>query len=144
MTETSTMHGFAEQQKTAAGLMGAMLDAGADPMLKAQADVLDSVGTAMTDWLKRRQEAVVEAQQLIAQLQEVSGPAELLKAQQEWMAGAFRRMNADAIAYQASAMQLVEKSRNWVGQNAGMPGAPQPVSSRTPGPKSVPVAAKAQ
>jgi len=144
MNELSPMPGFAEQQDTATPLIGTMVNSGADAMRKAQADLLDSVGTAMTDWLQRRQEAVVDAQRLIAQLQAVSGPAEMLKAQQEWMAGAFRRMNADAIAYQASAMQLVEKSRNWVGQNAGMPGAPQPVSSRTPGPKSVPVAAKAQ
>ena len=116
MTESSAIPGFAEQRNAATAFLGTVLNSGADPMLKAQADLLDSVGTAMTNWLQRRQEAVVDAQRLIAQLQAVSSPAEMLKAQQEWMAAAFQRMNADAIAYQTSATQLVEKSRHWVGR----------------------------
>jgi hypothetical protein len=100
----------------------------------------------MNDWLQRRQEAIVEAQRLIAQLQAVSSPAEMLKAQQEWMGGAFQRMNADAIAYQASAMQLIEKSRHWVGRTVETTNGTSPphVNARAAGPKPVPVAPKAQ
>jgi hypothetical protein len=68
----------------------------------------------------------------------------MLKAQQEWMAAAFQRMNADAIAYQASATQLVEKSRHWVGRTVQtMDGAPEPHANAR-APKPVPVAPKAQ
>jgi hypothetical protein len=145
MTESSAIPGFVEQQNAAAAFIGTMLNSGADPMLKAHADVLESVGTAMTDWLQRRHEAVVDAQRLIAQLQAMTGPAEMLKAQQEWMGGAFQRMNADAIAYQASAMQLAEKSRHWVGQSVETTnGTVQPHGNIRPGgPKPVPMA-KAQ
>jgi hypothetical protein len=146
MTESSAIPGFGEQQNAATAFIGTVLNSGADPMLKAQADLLDSVGTAMTDWLQRRQEAVVDAQRLIAQLQAVSSPAEMLKAQQEWMAGAFQRMNADAIAYQASAAQLVEKSRHWVGRTVETTnGTSQPnANARAASPKPVAVAPKAQ
>jgi hypothetical protein len=140
MTLSSAIPGFAEQQNAAAALIGTMLNSGTDPMLKAHADVLECAGTALTDWLQRRQAAVVEAQRLIAQLQAVSGPAEMLKAQQEWMGAAFQRMNADAIAYQASAMQLIEKSRLWVGQtiDATTRASQPPSNAPTPGPKAVP------
>jgi hypothetical protein len=71
----------------------------------------------------------------------------MLKVQQEWMGGAFQRMNADAIAYQASAMHLAEKSRRWVGQSVETTnGISQPHGTIRPGPgglKPVPVA-KAQ
>jgi hypothetical protein len=146
MTVQSAIPGFAEQQNAATAFIGTMLNSGADPMLKAHADLLETVGMAMTDWLQRRQEAVAEAQQLIAQLQAVSGPAEMLKAQQAWMGGAFQRMNADAIAYQASAMQLVEKSRHWVGQDLGTTNdaSPPPVNAPAAGQKPGPVAPKAQ
>jgi hypothetical protein len=113
MTDTSAL-GFARQ---ASASLESRQQSGADPVLKAQADLLETVASAMTDWMQRRQEAVVEAQRLIARLQTVASPAEMLKTQQEWMAGALQRMNADAIAYQASAMQLLEKSRHWVGHN---------------------------
>jgi hypothetical protein len=95
MTEQSPIPGFAGQQNAATAFIGTMLNSGA----------------------QRRQEAVVDAQRLVAQLQAVSSAAEMLKVQQEWMGGAFQRMNADAIAYQAPAMQLIEKSRHWVGQS---------------------------
>jgi hypothetical protein len=148
MTEISAVPGFAEQEKTAAAFIGTILNSGADPMLmlKAQTDLLDGVGTAMTDWLQRQHEAVVDAQRLIAQVQAVSNPAEMLKAQQEWVVGVFQRMNADANAYQASAMQLVEKWTHWVGRSVEMTnGTPQlPVNSRAAGPKPVSVAPKAR
>jgi hypothetical protein len=138
MTEASAL-GFAGQQKAATAFLGTVLESGADPLLKAQADLLESVALAMTDWMQRRQEAVVEAQRLIARLQTVASPAEMLKTQQEWMAGAFQRMNADAIAYQASATQLLEKSRHWVGRSvetAADASAPQ-ANARPAGSKPV-------
>jgi hypothetical protein len=118
MTETSAFPGFVEQQKAGTEFIGTVLNSGLDPklMLKAQTDLLDSVGTTTTEWLQRRQEAVVDAHRVIAQLQAITSPAEMLKAQQEWVAGVFQRMNADAIAFQASAMQLIEKSMHCFGR----------------------------
>jgi hypothetical protein len=71
----------------------------------------------MTSWLQHRQEDVADAQRLVAQLQADASPAEMLKVQQDWVAGVFQRMNAEAIAFQASAMQMVEKSMHCHGGN---------------------------
>ena len=145
MNESTPMPGVAEQRNSAKAFIGTMVNSGADAVRTAQADLLESVATSMADWLQRRQEAVVDAQRLISQLQSVSGPAEMLKAQQEWMGGAFQRMTADAAAYQASAMQLIEKSRHWVGRKGDAPNeASQPQAGRATGLKPVPVANKAQ
>ena len=72
----------------------------------------------MTEWLHRRHEAVLDAKRLIARVRESQDVNELLRAQQDWMAGAFRRMAADAGGFQSALMfasrigrEAEEKSR---------------------------------
>ena len=113
MTETSASAGAAEQQKASAAFFSSMFNTGADPVLKAQADLLASVETTMTAWLRRRHEAVQETQNLVARLRSSSDPAEFVNAQQEWMSGAFRRLAADAAACQTAAQEIVDRARTW-------------------------------
>ncbi len=118
MTETTTTADAAAQHKNASAFFASVINSGADPLLKAQADLLVSVETTMTDWLRRRQEAVAETQQLVSRLRTSSDPIDLLKAQQEWVSGAFRRMTADAAACQSATNQLVDRARTWFPQGA--------------------------
>lgn len=113
MTETAASAGPAEQLKTTAAFFSSVLNSGADPVLKAQADMLASVEATMTAWLRRRHEAVQETQNLVARLRTTSDPAEFMTAQQEWMSGAFRRMAADAAACQTAAQEIVDRARTW-------------------------------
>lgn len=113
MTETTAASDVAAQQKTAAAFIGSILNSGADPLLKAQADILVTVETTMTDWLHRRQEGLAETQTLVARLRTSSDPADFLKAQQEWISGAIRRLSADAAAYQSATQQFVDRARSW-------------------------------
>jgi hypothetical protein len=113
MTETTTASDVAAHQKTATAFIGSVLNSGADPLLKAQADILVSVESTFSDWLRRRHEAVVDTQNLVARLRTNNDPAELLKAQQDWISAAFRRLSADAAAYQSATQQLLERSRGW-------------------------------
>ena len=113
MTETTATAGAAEQQKATAAFFSSMFNSGADPVLKAQADLLASVETTMTAWLRRRHEAVQETQALVARLRSSSDPSELITAQQEWMSGAFRRLAADATACQSAAQEMVDRARTW-------------------------------
>lgn len=113
MTETTASAGAAEQQKATAAFFSTMINSGADPVLKAQADLLASVETTMTAWLRRRHEAVQETQHLVARLRTTSDPAEFMNAQQEWMSGAFRRLTADAAACQSAAQEIVDRARTW-------------------------------
>ena len=73
----------------------------------------------MTEWLHRRHEAVLDAKRLIGRVRESQDVNELLRAQQDWMAGAFRRMAADAAGFQSALLfanrigrEAEEKSRS--------------------------------
>ena len=90
-----------------------MFNTGADPVLKAQADLLASVETTFSGWLGRRREALQDTQSLVARLRTSSDPVEFVSAQQEWVSGAFRRLAADAAAYQTAAQEIVDRARTW-------------------------------
>ena len=109
MSQTQANPDFAGQQKAAAAFMGSFFGSGADPLLKAQADLLVSFQSTMTDWLHRRHEAVVDTQRLMARLRTASDPAELWQVQQEWASGVFQRLAADAAACQSATMQSLDK-----------------------------------
>jgi hypothetical protein len=118
MAEIKMAPDLAEQQKTAAAFISSVLNSGADPLLKAQADLLVSIEAMLTDWLHRRHEAVVDTQKLVARLRESSDPAGALSAQQEWMTGAFHLLAADMAAWQSAMLQLVNRSGTWAQQGA--------------------------
>ena len=60
MTEATASSNTGEQQKHTAAFFGAVLNSGAEPVLRAQADLLASVETSVTAWLRRRHEAVAD------------------------------------------------------------------------------------
>ena len=126
MDETKASAGSTEQQNNPVAFFGAMFNSGAEPVLKAQADLLASVETTMSDWLRRRQEAVLETQTLVTRLRASSDPAELAKAQQEWVSGAFRRLAADAAACQTATQALVDRARGWFPNGIDAPAADVP------------------
>jgi hypothetical protein len=115
---TATVPDIAEQQKVATALLGSAMSTSAEPMLKAQADLLASAESTMTDWLHRRREAVADTQRLVSRLHGSTDPAEFLKVQQEWMAGVFNRLAADATAYQSATQRLMDHARSWFSQSA--------------------------
>jgi hypothetical protein len=84
-----------------------------EPVLKAQADLLAGVQTILTDWIQRRQGAIVDTQKLVARLGTSTSPADVMSAQQEWVTSTFQSFAADASAIQASAMQLAERAQAW-------------------------------
>jgi hypothetical protein len=57
----------------------------------------------MTKWLHRRRETVLDTQPLFARVRESRNLSEVVKAQQDWMTGAFRRLTEDAADYQKTA-----------------------------------------
>jgi len=129
--ETVPFSFAAKQQKVAAGFFGSLFNSGVGPLLKMQADMLGVIEPVATAWQHRRHEALVDTQGLINNLRTVSEPADILKAQQEWSAGAFRRLTDDftdcqtaaqkvlGIATQASFLpQLVENAQSVASQAA--------------------------
>lgn len=87
-------------QKLAANVIASTLcNSGTEAFLNAQADLMKGVETAMTEWLHRRQEGIEEAYRLIARVRDSRDVTDILKAQQEWAAGALQRLAADVTTY---------------------------------------------
>ena len=63
--------------------------------------VFSGVETMMTEWLRRREEAIADAHRLVARMQESRDVSEIWNAQQEWAVGALRGFAADVTVYPA-------------------------------------------
>ena len=118
MAETSTAPDIAEPPKSTAALFGNVPTPDVGPLLKAQADLLAGTEATVADWLRRRYDAAMDTQQLVAHLCTISSPFEALKTQQEWVSRAFLRLAADTAACQSAAEQLVDRARTWLPQSA--------------------------
>lgn len=116
MSAANPVQSVTEKHKPADLTPADALEWGIGPLLNAQADLLAGVEATVTDWLHRRHEAVVDTQQLIARVQTVSGPADALKAQQEWMSRSFRRLAADAEACHSATQHLMDRAPSWFPQ----------------------------
>jgi hypothetical protein len=118
MSEANAIPNLPERQLQADFIPGSLFDWGAGPLLNAQADILAGAETTLTDWLRRRHEAVVDTRQLIACLHPGTDPGEALKAQRDWLSRSLRRMAADAEAYQSASQQLLERAPDWFPRSA--------------------------
>jgi hypothetical protein len=113
MSESNPVQNLAEKQKPVETIPAVGLEWSVGPLLNAQADLLAGAEATVTDWLHRRHEAIVDAQQLIARMQSGVDPATAFKAQQEWISRSFRRLVADADACQSVTHQLLERAPSW-------------------------------
>ena len=113
MSESNPVQNLTEKQKAVEASPAAALEWSVGPLLNAQADLLAGAEVTVTDWLHRRHEAIVDAQQLITRMQTGIDPVGALKAQQEWMSRSFRRLVADAGACQSATQQLMERAPSW-------------------------------
>jgi hypothetical protein len=114
MAESPVASDFAQQLKANTAFFSNLFSPDVGPLLKAQADLLSGIATTFPDWLRRRQDAVEDTQQLVERLRTSSNPLETLKTQQEWMAHSFLRVAADTAAYLSITEKMIDRARNWV------------------------------
>ena len=114
MAEPSVASDLAQQLKANTAFFNNLFNPDVGPLLKAQADLLSGIATTFPDWLRRRQDAVDDTQQLVERLRTSSNPLETLKTQQEWMAHSFLRLAADTAAYLSITEKMMDRARNWV------------------------------
>ena len=102
-TDESTQNiDLAKAQKTAADLIAATFRSGAtEAFLGAQAGLLKGAETVITEWLRRRKEAIADAHRLVARMRESRDVSDIWNAQQESAAGALRRLATDVTLYPA-------------------------------------------
>jgi hypothetical protein len=87
-------------QETVTALIASTFCNGAtEAFLDAQASLLKGVETVITEWVRRREEAIADAQRLVARMQESHDASQIWNAQQEWAVGALRRFATDVTVY---------------------------------------------
>ena len=96
-------------------------------LLTVQADFLLVLENAITEWLNRRHEAIIDTQRLVSRISDTQDPTELWKAQQDWITNELRRLAADAAGYHSAATQMIAS----VGQRIS--GAAQAGADARPG-----------
>ena len=116
MSETSPTPNVTEKQKQPDAGSGPVLDWGVAMLFNAQADVLAGAEATMTEWLRRRHEAVVDAGQLISRMRMGGDAADAFKAQREWVSRSFQRLAAEADAFQSVTQQMMERTPAWFPQ----------------------------
>jgi hypothetical protein len=94
-----------------------VLDWGIGPLLNAQADMLAGAEATVSDWLRRRHEAIADTRQLIARMHIGGEPGDAVRAQREWVSRSFRRLAADADAYHTVARRLMDRVPSWFPQH---------------------------
>jgi hypothetical protein len=113
MSEANPIPNMAEAPKEPDAIPRAALDWSVGPVLNAQADLLAGAETTVVDWLRRRHEAVVDTQQLIASVHPGVDPADIFRAQRDWLSRSFRRLAADVEAYHSASRQLMDRAPSW-------------------------------
>jgi hypothetical protein len=92
MTQTAHYPSLEESRKMAYNMLSSFLSASAiDAVLEMQIQVLEMSEAMMSTWVRHRQEAMNEMQQLLVRARETTDLDELAKLQQGWMANCFRR-----------------------------------------------------
>jgi hypothetical protein len=118
MNELNQPASFADQQNAmTAFLSSTWANAGTESLLNLQADFLVGMESAMADWLHRRHEAVLDAKRLLMRLRDTQDINEQLRAHQEWITGAWRRLAADATSFQ-SALLVANRSGHEAEENS--------------------------
>lgn len=106
MNESKTAD-FSELQKIASSTFGAMLlNPALTAMLQLQSNALGAIETAVTEWFRRRREALADIECVVTRMRGCEDPAEVWGLQQEWMRHALRRVSDDAAQWQKVAMAL--------------------------------------
>jgi hypothetical protein len=116
MSETNPTANATERQKQPDTAAAPVLDWGVGMLLEAQADMLAGTGAAVTDWLHRRHEAVLDTRQLIANMHVGADPAETFKAQRDFVSRSFQRFAAEVDACQTTTQKLLERTPAWFPQ----------------------------
>jgi len=95
MIQARTTNGLPMHTSDTAFVVAASVRQGMKAMLQAQAVLLNGLETLAFDWLRRRQEAISDAQQLLGRLRTCRDMAAVWDAQREWLESIRARLTTD-------------------------------------------------
>lgn len=91
---------------------------GGDAWMEGQAELLEQVDQMSQRWMQRQREAIDAARQSIAEMQRARDLADVMRVQQEWLAGTWQRLASDFQALTSLALQYQRRAMMWAGEAA--------------------------
>ncbi|HKW55148.1 MAG TPA: phasin family protein [Stellaceae bacterium] len=116
MTEPST-----DPAETTKKVVSAMATGG-DAWMEGHAGLIEQIDRISQRWMQSQREAVEATRQSIAEMQRARDLSDVMRVQQEWLAGAWQRFTIDVQALTSLALHYQRRTMNWAGEAAEVAG----------------------
>lgn len=89
---------------------------GGEAWMEGHAELLDQIDQVSRRWLQSQREAIDATRQSIAELQRARDLADVMRVQQDWLAGTWQRFTTDLQALTSMALYYQRRTMNWAGE----------------------------
>ena len=111
----------AEAMATTKRVVSAMATGG-DAWMESHAELLEQIDQVSRRWLQSQREAIEATRQSIAELQRARDLSDVMRVQQDWLAGTWQRFTTDLQALTSMALYYQRRTMTWAGEAAEMGG----------------------
>jgi hypothetical protein len=115
--QQETSANSAEAAQATQKAVSAMATSG-DAWMEGQAEMIDQVDQMSQRWMQSQREAIDAARQSIVEMQRARDLGDIMRVQQEWLAGTWQRLAGDLQALTSLALQYQRRTMNWAGEAA--------------------------
>lgn len=91
---------------------------GGDAWMEGHAELLEQIDQMQRRCMQSQREAIEAARQSIAELQQARDLADVMRVQQDWLAGTWQRFATDVQALTSLALHYQRRTLNWAGEAA--------------------------
>ncbi len=107
----------AEAMDTTQKVVSAMATGG-DAWMEGHAELLEQVDQISRRWMQSQREAIDATRQSIAELQRARDLGDVMRVQQDWLAGTWQRFANDFQALTSLALHYQRRTMSWAGEAA--------------------------
>jgi hypothetical protein len=115
--QQETAANSAEAAQTTKKVVSAMATGG-DAWMEGQAELIEQADQMSQRWMQSQREAIDATRQSMLELQRARDLGDIMRVQQEWLAGTWQRLAGDLQALTLLALQYQRRTMNWAGEAA--------------------------
>lgn len=91
---------------------------GGDAWMEGHAELLEQIDQISRRWLQSQREAIDATRQSIAELQRARDLSDVMRVQQDWLAGTWQRFTSDFQVLTSMALYYQRRTLNWANDAA--------------------------
>jgi enoyl reductase-like protein len=89
---------------------------GSDAWMESHAELIEQIDRITQRWMQSQREAIETTRQSIAEMQRARDLADVMRVQQDWLAGTWQRFTADLQALTSMVLYYQRRTMNWAGE----------------------------